>query len=352
MMGGQTTLSVCTEQSASSFETAASPIFVVGSSRSGTTLLYSILLASGDFAVYEAETWLLESYAVRYGDLGKTRNREAFVAAWIASEQFRRSGLSAEPFAAQLRARATSYAGVLELFMDEIASLQGKHNWVEKTPGHVFHIDALAHSFSGAKFIHLIRDGRDVAASKRKLGWSGTRDEDPMKQLIWAAKGWEYAVGRGRSAGAKRGDRYLELRYEDLLTNTDQALEEINSFLNTDITIARVQQSRVGALGKNNSAFANDGTVISRNALQRWKGDLSPVEVAAISLAIGKALSRLGYETPTLAPVLDLGTRLKVAWWSFIAPRVLALRRFLKHKTPLGHWYAKGSQAPKGAGQC
>jgi len=315
-----------------------SPVFVVGSSRSGTTLLYSILLASGEFAVYEAETWLLESYAVRYGDLTKAENRKAFIAAWIESEQFKRSGLSAEPFAAQLQALATSYIGVLKLFMDSIATLQGKHNWVEKTPGHVFHMEDLALGFSGAKFIHLIRDGRDVASSKRKLGWSGTNDNDPMKQLIWAAKGWEYAVNRGRSAGAKPATRYLELRYEDLLTNMDEALNKINLFLHTDITIAQVQQCRVGALGKNNSAFANDGAVISRDALQRWKSDLSPVEVAAINIAIGKALSTLGYEAPTLSTALDLTTRLKVVWWSLIAPRVFALRRFLKHKTVLGRW--------------
>ena len=323
------------------YGSSGSPVFVVGSSRSGTTLLYSILLASGDFAVYEAETWLLESYAVRYGDLTKAENRKAFIAAWIESEQFKRSGLSAEAFAAQLQALATSYAGVLKLFMDGIASLQGKHNWVEKTPGHVFHMEELARSFSDAKFIHLIRDGRDVASSKRKLGWSGTNDNDPMKQLIWAAKGWEYAVNRGRSAGAKPGTRYLELRYENLLTNMDEALNKINLFLHTDITIAQVQQCRVGALGKNNSAFANDGAVISRNALQRWKSDLSPVEVAAINIAIGKALSTLGYEAPTLSTALDLTTRLKVVWWSLIAPRVFALRRFLKHKTVLGPWYTK-----------
>ena len=340
MMGGGTRLANRPQETASLYGSSGSPVFVVGSSRSGTTLLYSILLASGDFAVYEAETWLLESYAVRCGNLTKAENRKAFIAAWIESEQFKRSGLSAEPFAAQL-AQATSYAGVLKLFMENIASLQGKHNWVEKTPGHVFHMEELARGFSDAKFIHLIRDGRDVASSKRKLGWSGTNDNDPMKQLIWAAKGWEYAVNRGRSAGAKPGTRYLELRYENLLTNMDEALNKINLFLHTDITIAQVQQCRVGALGKNNSAFANDGAVISRNALQRWKSDLSLVEIAAINLAIGKALSTLGYEAPTRSTALDLTTRLKVAWWSLIAPRVFALRRFLKHKTALGRWYAK-----------
>ena len=45
------------------------PVFILGSSRSGTTLVYSIVLSSGEFALYEAETHMMVKYAVKYGNI-------------------------------------------------------------------------------------------------------------------------------------------------------------------------------------------------------------------------------------------------------------------------------------------
>ena len=68
-------------------------------------------------------------------------------------------------------------------------------------------------AFPNAKFIHIIRDGRDVALSRRKVGWTGTRSRDPLKKLLCAAKSWEMAIKEGQTAGKGLGNDYTEIRW-------------------------------------------------------------------------------------------------------------------------------------------
>jgi len=73
------------------------PVFIVGSARSGTTLLYHLLLSSGGFAIYRGETHAFNLMGPRFGRLGKRADRDRLMDAWLASEFLRRSGLEAEP---------------------------------------------------------------------------------------------------------------------------------------------------------------------------------------------------------------------------------------------------------------
>jgi hypothetical protein len=317
------------------------PVFVVGSSRSGTTLLYSILQASGRFALYEAETFLLERGPARYGDLGRDRNFEAFLGGWLGSEQFRRSGLDPERFTEGARRQERSYAAILRYFMDSVADAQGRARWVEKTPSHVFHLAEVARGFSDARVIHLVRDGRDVALSKRKLGWTGVRGAAPLAQLVFAAKTWEAAVREGRRGGEALGDRYLECRYEDLVGDPDAVLERLSAFLGIPLEREALEQSGVGALGRNNTVYGDKSGGISGRAVARWRRDLSPREQAVLERAVGPTLRAFGYGTGEAPGTLGAWDRARVAWWSAFFGARMRLRGFLKRHTPLGRWFAE-----------
>src|ERR1700730_18323820 len=72
------------------------PVFVLGSPRSGTTLLYHMLLSSGGFAVYRSETHVFNMLETAYGDLGNASNKRKLMKAWLGSKLFRVSGLDAD----------------------------------------------------------------------------------------------------------------------------------------------------------------------------------------------------------------------------------------------------------------
>src|SRR5678809_1023298 len=75
---------------------ATAPVFVIGSPRSGTTLLYHMLLSAGGFAYYRNETHVFNSLAPRCGDLTRQANRDTLLDIWLPSQMHARSGLTAE----------------------------------------------------------------------------------------------------------------------------------------------------------------------------------------------------------------------------------------------------------------
>src|SRR5439155_7016407 len=69
------------------------PVFVVGSPRSGTTLVYDMLMSAGGCALYLGESSIFNVVAPRFGDLGVRKNREKMWHAWLGSKLFRASGI-------------------------------------------------------------------------------------------------------------------------------------------------------------------------------------------------------------------------------------------------------------------
>ncbi len=313
--------------------TCHTPIFVVGSARSGTTLAYSILLSSGEFAVYQAETLLLAVCKPKYGDLRNDNNYDIFINDWIHSKQFYRSALDPMDFVRGAFDHRDSYTEFMRYFMGCIAHKQGKKRWAEQTPDHVFHMTLLADSFPDAKFIHVIRDGRDVALSKRSLGWTGTKNSSALKQLIFAAKGWEMAVKAGRKHGKQLGDNYLEIRYEDMIRNIDDVLARVSKFAEIAVNQKTIANSTFGSLGKANTAYDYQVSGLSSKSLERWKTELTQTEKDFLHLVIGDSLKMLGYQLEPVQSNIGWGLGM---YSKLYPPFLLRMKNYLKNETPLG----------------
>lgn len=316
------------------------PVFILGSSRSGTTLVYSIVLSSGEFALYEAETHMMAKYAVKYRNIRKKKNYNLFINDWIHSKQFSRSGLDPDIFKRKVDENHDSYADILSTFMSLIAEMQGKKRWAEQTPANVFYLDDLHAAFPEAKFIHVVRDGREVALSRRKLGWSGTKSSDPIKQLLYAALNWEIAVKSGQASGKKIGANYTEVRYEDVIGNLDEVLKKISVFADIEIDREKVRNSNFGSLGKGNTAFDETMGGISSSGIGRWRRILSKKEIDALNFVIGKTLARLGYEVDAKEDIHSPKMKWKLKQYKTIYPLLLKIKSYLKQKTILGRFTA------------
>nr|WP_157862551.1 sulfotransferase [Nitrosococcus halophilus] len=96
--------------------------------------------------------------------------------------------------------------------------------WGDKTPSYCTELDVLWHLFPGCRVIHLVRDGRDVALSLSKISWGS-------KHIPRVAEEWRWKTTLMRKMGTLLGEHYLEVRYEDLVLDTEATLRTICNFL-------------------------------------------------------------------------------------------------------------------------
>ena len=309
-------------------------VFVVGSGRSGTTLLSNLLHDAGVFAVYRAETKLMDDCPPVYGSLSSEGAYRRFMADWLDSRQFRRSGLDQEEFEAAIAGCRDSYPHMLAAFMAAVARKQDRQQWIEDTPTCGFRLSEIAREFPQARVIHMVRDGRAVALSMNRLGVTGVRAEDNRTGLLYSALKWEIAVRAIERDRHLLGDRFCELRFEDMVTEPAAAIARLGDFLGLEFDADRIMQgqSNEQADAVANTAFGDVGSGISATPAHRWKDQLSAMEVRILNGYIGDTLEKLRY------PVEERDTGLATRVVRHIRKLHLVGKRMLKQHTPLGRF--------------
>lgn len=111
--------------------------------------------------------------------------------------------------------KSTSTDDFFEHLYEHMRQRFGTEVFIEKSPTNVYAFDTLAKNHSSIPLIHLVRDGRDVAASLMKRGFN----------LYAAGTRWLYDTLCGLNA--RGSERYLEVAYEDMVSTTDAVLTTI-----------------------------------------------------------------------------------------------------------------------------
>ena len=203
------------------------PVFVLGCPRSGTTVLYHMLLSAGGFAVYRSESNVFNLLVPRFHGMRSAADRKELLDVWLRSKLFRVSGLDAGEISAKIMAECHGGGDFLRIVMQEIAHQQGVGRWADCTPDHLLYMQEIKRQIPDALFIHIIRDGRDVALSYAKQRWSYPLPWDRNERLGVSALYWEWAVRKGREQGKRLGADYQEVRFEELIANPQQSLERL-----------------------------------------------------------------------------------------------------------------------------
>jgi hypothetical protein len=308
------------------------PVFVLGSVRSGTTLLYHMLLSSGGFAVYRTESHAINLLEPRFGDLRKRKNREKLMKAWLASKLFQVSGLEAAPIENRVLDECSNGGNFLRTVMEEIARTQGMERWADCTPEHLAYLPRIKETIPDALIIHIIRDGRDVALSLEKQKWIKPLPWDRNPPLIAGAAYWDWIVRKGRRDGRLFGNDYCEVRFEDLIGNPRVVLSRLSEFIEHDLDYDRIQQSGIGSVSEPNTSFS-PGAEGSFNPIGRWRESLSQEELTRLEGMIGTTLQELGYPPATSLQTPPDLVRLH-KWYS----RYFDLKHWLKSQTPAGRF--------------
>jgi hypothetical protein len=137
-------------------------VFIVGSARSGTTLLYHMVISGGGFALFRAETHAYDVLGPRFAHLRTPAWRRRLMDEWLRTRHFEMSGLDAAELTRRVVNDCRSTGDFLRVFMQMIADAQGVARWSDCTPAHVAHLARIKAEIPDARVIHVIRDGRVV----------------------------------------------------------------------------------------------------------------------------------------------------------------------------------------------
>ncbi len=311
---------------------AKAPVFVLGCPRSGTTVLYHMLLSAGNFAVYRTESNVFSVLQPRFGNLRSESNRRELLRVWLKSRLFRDSGLNSEDISEKIMRDCRSAGDFLRIVMEETARHQGVDRWADSTPDHLLYIPQIKREIPDALIVHIIRDGRDVALSYVQQGWAHPFPWDQKEHLSVAGLFWEWIVSRGRRYGRTFGADYYELRYEDLVEKPHETLRALGEFLGQELDYDKIQQAGIGSVSRPNTSFSADSGG-AFNPVGRWGKKMTPAQVADFEALTGDFLEELRYP---LSSTTRHNLRTMRLRYTYLAG--FTLRHWLKSRTPLGRF--------------
>jgi hypothetical protein len=289
--------------------------FVVGVGRSGTTLLRMMLDAHPQLAM-PPETHFVPQFIQASGRL---RFSPRTATKTIVDDQHRRwddFGLEPGELRAELEGQQPfNTAHALRAFYGLYAKRHGKQRWGDKTPDYVRKMRKIQNTLPEARFIHVIRDGRDAGLSQNNR--IARRGKDPVKPKEMARR-WRKRIIKSR-LDAEQVEGYMEVRYEDLVLDTETVLRRVCEHIELDYDPAMLTyheragerlQEMAGALpAKKGRPEREAGERVAAHALTMeppkqdrvavWKREMSEAENAEFEEAAGHILDELGYETAT-----------------------------------------------------
>jgi hypothetical protein len=275
-------------------------VFIVGCPRSGTTLLQRLLDAHPRLAIIHETHWIPKFYhkAVR-------QNPQALVTPELITKLLKRPklahlGLDGEALGAEYRqGQPIPYADFVSAIFDRFGQGRGKPLVGDKTPAYARSVDLLHALWPRARFIHLIRDGRDVCLSAmnwrkpgRLLLRAATWKEDAD---ITAALWWEWHVRMARQSGQRLGpDLYHEVRYEALVERTSAECDRLCAFLGLpyDGVMLRFHEGRTK---REPGLDPKEAWLPVTPGLRDWRTQMSPAQVERFEATAGVFLEELGY---------------------------------------------------------
>jgi hypothetical protein len=266
--------------------------FIVGVNRSGTTLLRLMLDAHPDLAIPPETHFLPE--LIRRANHGNTRLR--IIRSLTAHPRWGDFGVDPKDLRKRTREiKPLSATAVARAFYELYAESQGKPRWGDKTPRYMRSMPRIARALPEARFVHIIRDGRDVAISQAER--SLEERDTPVEE---AAERWARRIEAAREAGREM-DVYMEVRYEDLVAEPERELRRVLELIGEDASdtpLAHVTDEGITVPRTHVVAGGRirlvDGTMPLRLD-EQWRRDMAPRSRRLVELMTAIARRRYGY---------------------------------------------------------
>jgi Sulfotransferase family len=311
-------------------------LFIVGCARSGTTLVHRIVDAHPEIAITPEMHWISRQF----------KSRNGLVASELISElaehkRFAQFEIPREEFEGLLGSgEAVPYPTFLRRVFALYGKIKNKPLVGNKTSGYVRRIPTLHALWPEAKFVHIIRDGRDVCLSvlnwkkaERTAGRYASWEEDPVSTTaLW----WERKVRKAREDGAALGSGlYHETLYEALVEDPQRECERLCEFLGVPYYDAMIRFAE----GKTKTDLPNARKTPKKawlpitSGMRNWRTEMPATDIQRFEAAAGNLLEELGYETTfsrLTLQALEHATRIRKMFSRHVQER---------GEHPLEHWW-------------
>jgi len=286
-------------------KTNDSPFFIVGASRSGTTLLRLILAGHSRLHI-PPETWFLRPLFEQLPLTGPLTPGQVSEAVKIMVEHYRWPDMEipAEDFARWVSAlTGPRLVDIVNLVYRHHLDKAGKPRFGDKTPNYIDMVPEISEFYPDARFIHLIRDGRDVAISHIDADW--------VRYYKPHGFPWTRAIEKRREYRSSIYDsRIMDVRYEDLVSEPETTVRKICEFLGETFEPTMLEyRSRSNLVPERERGIHRKlDEPMARDAISVWQRKLRPWECFAIESCLYNDLLQLGYglrfSSPGARPLL------------------------------------------------
>lgn len=312
---------------------ASRPNFLFGMERSGTTLLSMMVGAHSQIAVPLATTGMWMDFAERLSEFNHLAGRDdvaRLVDAIRAHERVKLWDATLDRAALLQDLPLGDYGAVVARFHQEYARAKGKPFWANVDISTLDHMDAVNSWFPDARFLHIIRDGRDVALSHQTMPYGAGN-------IAECARAWVGRITTNAKMGRILGPQhYMTVRFEDLVLDTKRSLERICAFLGVpfdaamlrygDMVNEKIPESR-------RWLWPSISRPPQESKVDQWRQRMSTSQRIVFERIAGDTMRSWGYETYRQIPKSAAAHFLDLWYYLTQGGRLRRLRRRLGLKT-------------------
>ncbi|MDX1617388.1 MAG: sulfotransferase [Balneolaceae bacterium] len=271
------------------------PFFIIGSGRSGTTLLRSILQRHPEIDIPPESHGAIPNSVkkfYRYGGLDWQDLVNVVLGEFLSDAHF---GLweidlsEARRRALTLEDREKSLARIIDLIYREHMETHKPDavRWGDKSPFNTLRLEWVRKVFPSARYVHIIRDGRDVVSSFLKSGL--------MDDINRACRRWNMALDESERHAKRSGTAVLTLYYEQLVKEPEEQVKRTCRFLDIDFVETMLNEKEVYLGDEHLDHLKNVTNPITDKSIGKWKERLTEKQQEVVSQKLASNLKKHKY---------------------------------------------------------
>jgi hypothetical protein len=268
------------------------PVFIGGLDRCGKTTLRAFLQSHPNISIPAVGSNMWTYFYNQFGDLGQTDNFERGLEAMLRYKHVQFLEPDADRIRREFRQGPPSYARLFALFQIHHAEREGKPRWGDQTGMIERYADPILAAYPEAQMIHMLRDPRDRYAGSLAL-WPGGK-----ARVGGAAARWLYTTLLAKRNLKKYPGRYLTVRFEEMVFETEQTLRRVCAFLGEDfhpemLAMPGAPDHRDKLIRRSHGDPAK--SPLSPDYIGIYRNEVPAQEIALMQAVAKTSLERFGY---------------------------------------------------------